>query len=71
MHSSGHTGRLSPLEDYVLVQDVTLMLSRVNKTGIFSGVLRLLVYDFFHFSFILNPFKGAELYTSIIHKYEH
>lgn len=34
-------------------------------------VLRLLVYDFFHFSFILNPFKGAELYTSIIHKYEH
>lgn len=34
---------------------------------------RQLIYnhDLFHFSFILNPFKGTELYTSIIHKYEY
>ena len=34
---------------------------------------RQLIYnhDLFHFSFILNPFQGTELYTSIIHKYEY
>ena len=48
MHSSGHAGRLSPLEDYVLVQDVTLMLSRVNKTGIFSGVLMFIFMNYIY-----------------------
>ena len=27
--------------------------------------------EFDWFSFLVNPFKGAELYTSIIYKYEH
>ena len=35
-----------PLEDYALVQYVTLILSRVDKTGIFSGVLMLIFMNY-------------------------
>ena len=66
MHSSGHTGRLSPLEDYVLIRDVTLILSRVDKTGIFSGVLMFIFMNyrsvqFSPFEWINNKTKMKEI----------
>ena len=66
MHSSRHTGRLSPLEDEVLVWDVTLILSKVDKTGIFSGVLMFIFINyrsvqFSPFEWINNKTKMKEI----------
>ena len=63
MHSSGHTGRLSPLEDYVLVWDVTLILSKVDKTGIFSGVLMFIFMNYRSVQF--SPFEWINKKTKM------
>lgn len=45
MHSNRHTHRLSLLGNNVLLQCVTLILSRVDKTGIFFGVFNTHIYE--------------------------
>lgn len=52
MHSNGHTCRLSLLGDNVLVQFVTLILSRMDKTGIFFGALNAHICELYEYTIL-------------------